>query len=40
MQFNKLITFLQNLPTQKWGEDHINILIAEGFSYMMQYDDN
>ena len=36
----QIIMFLQNLPTEAWGEEDIRILVAEAFMLKSLYDDN
>lgn len=38
MPFNDMMIFLQNLPTKDWGEDDINMIIAEAYVYKSMFD--
>lgn len=37
MQFQDAMLFLQNLPTQKWSDDDLNILMAKSFEMKQLY---
>ncbi|KAL4467879.1 hypothetical protein ABPG74_013214 [Tetrahymena malaccensis] len=38
MKFNDIILFFQNLPTQNWSDEDIEMLLAEAFVYMSLFE--
>ena len=38
MQFHEMMLFLQSLPTKEWGEEDLQMLIAEAYVYKMLFE--
>lgn len=38
MSFNEIILFFQNMPTQNWSDEDVEMLLAEAFVYLSLYE--